>query len=96
MLRSKIAAGPGMDRAFFTSQKIIKKKKTRQVQNLVLNIDWTGRCIGPGQILEQDNPGPGLCIAFFISQRHIINPRPGQNLLLKIDWMGTYFGQSKF
>ena len=91
--RSKIAAGPGLNRAFFTSQKIIKKKKNnpRPGQSLVLNIDWTGRCIWPGQILEKDNPGPGLCIAFFISQKHIINPRPGQNLLLKIDWIGTYF-----
>ena len=34
---------------------------------------------------------PGLYGAFFTSQRHKNNPRPGQNLVLKMDWTQANF-----
>ena len=57
MSQSKTGAGPVLNGAFFTFQKI--KNNPRPGQNLVLKIDWSGAYFGLGQILAQNNPKLG-------------------------------------
>ena len=65
MPQSKTGAGPGLNRAFFTSQ---KKNNPRLGQNLALKIDWTR-----GKFkykITQDWGNTGAAQGIFLSQRN--------------------------